>query len=87
MEDNKKWIMVLIVLAAIAGLIAPALAQTATGQNTILQNLAGNKDFSTLAGAAKTAGLDTTLSGTGPYTVFAPTNTAFGKIPADSLTP
>jgi transforming growth factor-beta-induced protein len=41
--------------------------------------------FSTLVAAVKAAGLVDTLSGTGPFTVFAPTNDAFAKVPADVL--
>jgi len=46
----------------------------------IVQMASLNADFSTLVSALKTAGLDTTLSGAGPYTVFAPTNAAFSAI-------
>ena len=42
---------------------------------------AGNEAFSTLVAAVKAAGLVETLSGDGPFTVFAPTNDAFGKLP------
>lgn len=42
---------------------------------------AGNENFSTLVTAVKTAGLVETLSGEGPFTVFAPTNDAFAKLP------
>ncbi len=42
---------------------------------------AGNKDFSTLVAAVKAAGLVETLQGDGPFTVFAPTNDAFDKLP------
>jgi transforming growth factor-beta-induced protein len=42
-------------------------------------------DFSTLVAAVKAAGLVDTLTGTGPFTVLAPTNAAFAKIPADTL--
>ncbi len=42
---------------------------------------AGNDAFSTLVAAVKAAGLVETLSGTGPFTVFAPTNDAFNKLP------
>jgi len=45
----------------------------------------GNADFSTLVGAVKTAGLAETLSGPGPFTVFAPNNAAFAKLPAGTL--
>ncbi len=51
----------------------------------IIETAEGNADFSTLVTAIKTAGLVDTLSGTGPFTVFAPTNEAFAKIPEDTL--
>ena len=56
--------------------------------NTIVDVAAGNPDFSTLVAAVKAAGLVETLSGEGPFTVFAPTNEAFAKLPegkVDSL--
>jgi uncharacterized surface protein with fasciclin (FAS1) repeats len=62
----------------------------AAEKSTIVSAAAANPDFSTLVAAVKTAGLVDTLSGTGPYTVFAPTNEAFAKLPAgtlESLTP
>jgi uncharacterized surface protein with fasciclin (FAS1) repeats len=52
----------------------------------IIQTASGNPDFSTLVSAIKAADLVDTLSGTGPFTVFAPTNEAFAKIPAATLT-
>jgi hypothetical protein len=51
----------------------------------MLQNMAGNGDLSTVTGAAKAAGLDSVLNGATPYTVFAPNNAAFNKIPRDSI--
>jgi uncharacterized surface protein with fasciclin (FAS1) repeats len=48
---------------------------------TIVDIAAGNPDFSTLVAALKAAGLVETLSGEGPFTVFAPTNEAFAKLP------
>ena len=51
----------------------------------IVETAMGNPMFSTLVTAVKAAGLVETLSGTGPFTVFAPTNDAFAKIPADTL--
>jgi uncharacterized surface protein with fasciclin (FAS1) repeats len=50
-------------------------------KNTIVDVAAGNPDFSTLVAAVKAAGLVETLSGEGPFTVFAPTNEAFAKLP------
>jgi uncharacterized surface protein with fasciclin (FAS1) repeats len=46
---------------------------------------AGNEDLSTLVTAVKAAGLVETLQGTGPFTVFAPTNAAFAALPAGTL--
>ncbi|MFV8370601.1 fasciclin domain-containing protein [Flavobacterium sp. LB2R40] len=45
----------------------------------------GNADFTTLVTAVKAAGLVETLSGDGPFTVFAPTNEAFAKLPAGTV--
>ena len=47
----------------------------------IVELAAGNADFSTLVAAVQAAGLVETLSGEGPFTVFAPTNAAFAKLP------
>ncbi|MEZ5829468.1 MAG: fasciclin domain-containing protein [Hyphomicrobiales bacterium] len=47
----------------------------------IIQNAVNSKDHTTLVAAVKAAGLVDTLSGTGPFTVFAPTNDAFAKLP------
>ena len=48
---------------------------------TIVENASQSKDHTTLVTAVKAAGLVETLSGPGPFTVFAPTNAAFGKLP------
>jgi uncharacterized surface protein with fasciclin (FAS1) repeats len=52
---------------------------------TIVEVAAGNPDFTTLVSAVQAAGLAETLSGEGPYTVFAPSNEAFAKVPAATL--
>src|SRR6202008_3836183 len=51
----------------------------------IIQNAVNSKDHTTLVAAVKAAGLVETLQGKGPFTVFAPTNTAFGKLPAGTV--
>jgi uncharacterized surface protein with fasciclin (FAS1) repeats len=51
----------------------------------IVDNAAGSKDHTTLVTAVKTAGLVETLKGTGPFTVFAPTNEAFDKLPKGTV--
>ncbi|KQW19517.1 beta-Ig-H3/fasciclin [Afipia sp. Root123D2] len=51
----------------------------------IVQNAVNSKDHTTLVAAVKAAGLVDTLSGPGPFTVFAPTNAAFGKLPKGTV--
>ncbi len=51
----------------------------------IVQNAANSKDHTTLVAAVKAAGLVETLEGTGPFTVFAPVNEAFDKLPAGTV--
>ena len=51
----------------------------------IIQNAVNSKDHTTLVAAVKAAGLVETLSGAGPFTVFAPTNAAFAKLPAGAV--
>ena len=51
----------------------------------IVENAMASSDHTTLVAAVKQAGLVETLSGTGPFTVFAPTNAAFAQIPAATL--
>ena len=51
----------------------------------IIQNAVNSKDHTTLVAAVKAAGLVETLQGTGPFTVFAPTNAAFAKLPPGTV--
>jgi len=51
----------------------------------IIQNAVNSKDHTTLVAAVKAAGLVDTLQGSGPFTVFAPTNAAFAKLPAGTV--
>jgi uncharacterized surface protein with fasciclin (FAS1) repeats len=51
----------------------------------IIQNAVNSKDHTTLVAAVKAADLVDTLSGKGPFTVFAPTNDAFAKLPAGTV--
>lgn len=67
-------------LAAVAALSAPAAAQ----QN-IVQVASGNDNFETLVQAVQAGDLAGALSGTGPFTVFAPTDAAFDKLPDGAL--
>ena len=66
-----------------------AMATDSTAAVVTAPNIVGvasaNADFSTLVTAVKAAGLVETLSGPGPFTVFAPTNAAFAKLPAGTV--
>ena len=77
-------------LAAAAGGVAIAKNPMVGGAamyptKTIVQNAVNSKDHTTLVAAVKAAGLVDTLSGSGPFTVFAPTNRAFDKLPAGTV--
>ena len=63
--------------------ITPTTARAA--DSTVVAVASGNPDFSTLVAAVKAAGLVDTLNGQGPFTIFAPTNAAFEKLPAGTL--
>jgi len=70
-------------LTLLASISIPAFADTS--DKTVVEIAAGNEDFSTLVAAVKAAGLAETLSGDGPFTVFAPTNEAFAKLPEGTV--
>jgi uncharacterized surface protein with fasciclin (FAS1) repeats len=85
-------------LALSLGTTAPAFAQMKEKENTvtvggapmypsknIVQNAVNSKDHTTLVAAVKAAGLVDTLQSPGPFTVFAPTNEAFAKLPAGTV--
>lgn len=85
-----------IAVAAGATAISPGFAQNKENtvmvggapmypSKNIVQNAVNSKDHTTLVAAVKAAGLVDTLSGPGPFTVFAPTNMAFSKLPAGTV--
>jgi uncharacterized surface protein with fasciclin (FAS1) repeats len=63
---------------------APA-AEAVAPAGTIVDAAIASPDHTTLVAAVQAAGLVDTLSGAGPFTVFAPTNAAFGKLPAGTV--
>jgi len=65
--------------------MAVAEDATATTTGTIVEVAQADETFSTLVTAVTAADLGATLSGTGPFTVFAPTNAAFAKLPAGTV--
>lgn len=84
----------LMLVAALGlGAASPALAQSVKyvggapmyPQKNIVENAVNSKDHTTLVAAVKAAGLVDTLASPGPFTVFAPTNAAFNKLPAGTV--
>jgi len=75
--------------ATVAGLVPVSASETTTmvggapmyPSRNIVQNAVNSKDHTTLVAAVKAAGLVQTQEGPGPFTVFAPTNDAFAKLP------
>jgi len=74
----------LVVAAALAVLVSPA-AVRAGSHKDIVDTAVAAGSFKTLASALQAAGLVDTLKGAGPFTVFAPTDEAFAKIPKADL--
>ena len=76
---------------ALSAAAFPAVAQVMVGgapmlaSKDIIDNAVNSKDHTTLVAAVKAAGLVETLKGPGPFTVFAPTDEAFAKIPKAQL--
>lgn len=78
----KKVAMVSLLLA---GLVPAVLFHSSAATPNIVGLASGDKEFSTLVTALKAADLVKTLEGAGPFTVFAPTNAAFEKVPKKEL--
>ena len=98
MTLSRTAMLVTVASLAFAGAAAPTLAQMQMKEQTvtvggapmypsknIIQNAVNSKDHTTLVAAVKAAGLVETLQGPGPFTVFAPTNAAFAKLPAGTV--
>lgn len=86
-RPNKHLMKKLLItsITAATALLISATASEKHEKKSIVEIAAGNEDFSTLVAAVKAAGLAETLSGEGPFTVFAPTNEAFAKLPDGAL--
>jgi len=88
---NKKFALLTVVLAiavtsAVAGMKNPTVGgQEMYPTKNIIENAVNSADHTTLVAAVKAAGLVETLEGAGPFTVFAPTNEAFAKLPAGTV--
>lgn len=88
---NKKLSVVALLvafvsIAAFAGMKDPMVGgQEMYPTKNIIENAVKSADHTTLVAAVKAAGLVETLEGPGPFTVFAPTNEAFAKLPAGTV--
>jgi uncharacterized surface protein with fasciclin (FAS1) repeats len=96
---SNRPLKTIVLASAVAFSISAAVAPLAFAQQTtvmvggaamapsknIIENASNSKDHTTLVAAIKSAGLVETLSGPGPFTVFAPTNDAFAKLPKASV--
>ena len=79
-------VMALAATSAVAGSKNPMVGgQEMYPTKDIIDNAVNSADHTTLVAAVKAAGLVETLEGKGPFTVFAPTNAAFGKLPAGTV--
>jgi uncharacterized surface protein with fasciclin (FAS1) repeats len=88
---QKKFAILIAVVAiavtsAVAGMKNPVVGgQEMHPTKNIIENAVNSADHTTLVAAVKAAGLVETLEGPGPFTVFAPTNEAFAKLPAGTV--
>src|ERR1700757_2986101 len=88
---NRKFAILMAVVAiavtsAVAGMNNPVVGgQEMYPTKDIIENAVNSADHTTLVAAVKAAGLVDTLSGPGPFTVFAPTNEAFSLLPAGTV--
>lgn len=80
--DRRAWLMAPIAAAVIA--VAGCASMSQQPKN-IVDTAASNPNLTTLAKLIGDAGLAETLKGAGPFTVFAPTNEAFAKVPAKTM--
>jgi uncharacterized surface protein with fasciclin (FAS1) repeats len=98
MKLSRTALLVSVASFALAGAAIPTIAQQMSNEQTvtvggapmypsknIIQNAMNSKDHTTLVAAVKAAGLVDTLQSPGPFTVFAPTNAAFAKLPAGTV--
>src|SRR5499425_313438 len=89
---NRTTLTIIAVVAlAISSALAGGMNNPVVGgkemypTKNIIENAVNSADHTTLVAAVKAAGLVETLEGAGPFTVFAPTNEAFNKLPAGTV--
>ncbi len=93
-KNNMKTLKLIFSVIALSAISQVSFAQEKTvtvggapmyPSKNIIENAVNSKDHTTLVAAVKAAGLVETLSGAGPFTVFAPTNKAFDKLPKGTV--
>ena len=89
-QEMKKMAQLCVLALAAASAIFAATNPMVGGHEmfptkNIIQNALNSEDHTTLVAAVKAAGLVDTLEGPGPFTVFAPTNEAFAKLPSGTV--
>lgn len=88
---TRDWMIAGMVVAVLGSMAVAAEKTVEVGggamypSKDIIDNAVNSKDHTTLVAAVKAAGLVETLKGPGPFTVFAPTNEAFAKLPAGTV--
>ena len=82
---RKVLALLAVTAVAVAAVLAPAAGASQQANKNIVQTAVAAGQFKTLASLLTSAGLVTTLQGKGPYTVFAPTDAAFAKVPKATL--
>src|SRR5688500_16711872 len=83
---SQSRLIVVALMAALLGACAPTMAEERSAAKAdIVDTAVAAGQFKTLAAALKAAGLVDTLKGDGPFTVFAPTDEAFAKLPAGTV--
>lgn len=96
MKKKNRILMILAIMISLCNIIGfncyayaqdrnPSQKERQDTSKDIVDIVAGDDRFKTLATALKAAGLTDTLKGQGPFTVFAPTNEAFAKLPQNTL--
>lgn len=77
--SNRRFLVLAVAVAALAG------CATSPTPVSVTDTIAAQSQLSTLNGLVTKSGLSDTLKSSGPYTVFAPTNEAFAKVPAKTM--
>jgi len=85
MKRIRRYLALAALAAVSVTAVVPVAASATSQQRNIVQTAAAAGQFNTLVALAKEAGLAGTLEGKGPFTVFAPTDAAFAKVPKATL--